>query len=121
MATVTLDANRVEALSGTLTGTLLQYGDLYEEARRVHNGLIDRRPALIARCQGTADIVDSVRFARENGLEISVRGGGHSVAGRAVTEGGLMIDLAPMKGIRVDPSARTLRAQPGAIWRELNR
>jgi hypothetical protein len=121
MATVTPDANGVEALSGTLTGTLLQFGDLYEEARRVHNGLVDRRPALIARCHGTADIVDSVRFARESGLEISVRGGGHSVAGRAVTEGGLMIDLSPMKGIRVDPRARTLRAQPGVTWRELNR
>jgi FAD/FMN-containing dehydrogenase len=121
MATVTLDTDRVEALSGTLTGTLLQFGDLYEEARRVHNGLVDRRPALIARCHGTADIVDSIRFARENGLEISVRGGGHSVAGRAVTEGGLMIDLSPMKGIRVDPTERRLRSQPGVIWRELNR
>ena len=121
MANVTLDADRVEALSGALTGTLLQFGDLYEEARRVHNGLVDRRPALIARCHGTADIVDSVRFARESGLEISVRGGGHNVAGRAVTEGGLMIDLSPMKGIRVDPSARTLHAQPGVIWSELNR
>jgi FAD/FMN-containing dehydrogenase len=121
MATVALDADRVEALSEKLTGTLLQFGDLYEEARRVHNGLVDRRPALIARCHGTADVVDAVRFARETGLEISVRGGGHNVAGRAVTEGGLMIDLSPMKGIRVDPAARTLRAQPGVLWRELDR
>jgi FAD/FMN-containing dehydrogenase len=121
MTTVALDAERVDALSAVLSGTLLQFGDLYEEARRVHNGLIDRRPALIARCHGTADIVDAVRFARDNELEISVRGGGHSVAGRAVTEGGLMIDLAPMKGIRVDPGARTVRAQTGVIWRELNR
>jgi FAD/FMN-containing dehydrogenase len=121
MATIALDTDRVEALSRTLSGTLLQFGDAYEEARRVHNGLIDRRPALIVRCHGTADIVDAVRFARDNELEISVRGGGHNVAGRAVTEGGLMIDLSPMKGIRVDPAARTLRAQPGVLWRELNR
>jgi FAD/FMN-containing dehydrogenase len=116
-----LDAERVEALSGTFSGKLLQLGDLYEEARRVHNGLIDRRPALIARCQGTADVVDAVRLARDSGLEISVRGGGHSVAGRAVTEGGLMIDLSQMKGIRIDPGARTARAQAGVLWRELNR
>jgi FAD/FMN-containing dehydrogenase len=121
MATVALDPERVEALSGTLSGALLQFGDAYEEARRVHNGLVDRRPALIARCHGTADIVDAVRFATENELEISVRGGGHNVAGRAVTEGGLMIDLSLMKGIRVDPDARTARAQPGVLWRELNR
>jgi FAD/FMN-containing dehydrogenase len=117
----TLDAERVEALSGTFSGKLLQFGDLYEEARRVHNGLVDKRPALIARCQGTADIVDALRLARDGGLEISVRGGGHNVAGSAVTEGGLMIDLSQMKGIRVDPSARTARAQAGVTWRELNR
>src|SRR4029450_2279405 len=92
-----------------------------EEARRVHNGLVDRRPALIARCQGTADIVDSIHFARENGLEISVRGGGHSVGGRAVSDGVLTTDPSPMKGMRVDPTERRLRSQPGVIWRELNR
>src|SRR6266511_5271998 len=117
----TLDAERIEALSGSFSGQLLQFGELYEEARRVHNGLVDRRPALIARCQGTADIVDAVHLARETGLEISVRGGGHNVAGRAVTDGGLMIDLSQMRGIRVDPGARTARAQAGVIWRELNR
>src|ERR1044072_2283158 len=121
MATVRVAPNRVEALSGTFTGTLLQFGDLYEEARRVHNGLVDRRPALIARCHGTADIVGAVRFARESGLEISVRGGGHNVAGRAVTDGGLMIDLSPMKGLHVDARRRTVRAQPGLTWREFNR
>jgi FAD/FMN-containing dehydrogenase len=93
----------------------------YDDARRVHNGLIDRRPALIVRCLGTADVVDAVRFAREHDLEISVRGGGHNVAGRAVTDGGLMIDLAPMKGIHVDPAARTARAQGGVTWGEYNR
>ena len=109
-------------ISATFSGALLAPGDHgYEDARLVHNGLIDKRPALIARCHGTADIVDAVRFARDAGLEISVRGGGHNVAGRAVTEGGLMIDLAEMKGIHVDPVARTVRAQGGVTWAELNR
>jgi FAD/FMN-containing dehydrogenase len=103
-------------------GELLQPGDPgYDEARRVHNGLIDKRPALIARCKGTADIVDAIGLARKLGLEVAVRGGGHNVAGRATVEGGLMIDLAPMKGIRVDPMARTAWAQGGVTWRELNR
>jgi FAD/FMN-containing dehydrogenase len=121
MAIAALDAERIVALSAGLSGSVLQVGDVYEEARRVHNGLIDRRPAVIIRCQGAADIVDAVRFARENELEVSVRGGGHNVAGRAVCEGGLMIDLSAMKGIRVDPAERTVRAQAGATWRELNR
>jgi FAD/FMN-containing dehydrogenase len=93
----------------------------YEELRRVHNGTIDRRPALIARCKNTADVVDAVTFGQEAGLELSVRGGGHSVAGRAVTDGRLMIDLQPMKGIHVDPRARRARAQGGVTWGEYNR
>ena len=83
--------------------------------------MIDRRPALIARCQNTADIADAVRFARAAGLDICVRGGGHNVAGRAVADDAVMIDLRPMKGIYVDPVARTVRAQGGVLWRELNR
>jgi FAD/FMN-containing dehydrogenase len=103
-------------------GELLQPTDAgYDDARRIHNGLIDKRPALIARCKGTADIVDAIGLARKLGLEIAVRGGGHNVAGRATVEGGLMIDLQPMKGIRVDPKARTAWAQGGVTWRELNR
>jgi FAD/FMN-containing dehydrogenase len=123
MATGTaLDAERMEALSATFAGRLLQPGDAgYDDARRVHNGLIDRQPALIARCHGAADIADALHLGREAGLEISVRGGGHNVAGRAVADGGLMIDLAEMKGIHVDPDARTVRAQGGVIWRELDR
>jgi FAD/FMN-containing dehydrogenase len=92
----------------------------YEAARQVHNGLIDRRPALIARCHSTADVADAVRLARQRELEICVRGGGHNVAGRAVVDGALMIDLAPMKQVDVDPSARTVRAQPGLTWGEYN-
>jgi FAD/FMN-containing dehydrogenase len=104
------------------SGDLLRPGDSgYEEARRGFNGLIDKRPALIARCLGEADIADAIAYAREAGLEISVRGGGHSVAGRCFTEGGVMIDLSRMKGIYVDPSARIARVQPGVSWGELNR
>jgi FAD/FMN-containing dehydrogenase len=117
-----LETERIEAFSETLSGTLLKPEDpLYDEARRVHNGLIDKRPALIARCRGTADVVEAVSFARDTGLEICVRGGGHNVAGRAVADGALMVDLAEMKGIYVDPEARTVRAQGGLNWREFNR
>ena len=115
-------SNAVSELAATFGGQLLQPEDAgYDEARRVHNGLVDKRPALIARCRGAADIVDAVRLARKLGLEIAVRGGGHNVAGRATIDDGLMIDLAPMKGILVDPKARTGRAQGGVTWREFNR
>ncbi len=117
-----LNQDRLKSIATRFSGVLVRPGDDgYEEARRVHNGLIDKRPALIARCRGTADIVDVLGFARESGLEISVRGGGHNVAGRAVTDGGVMIDLSLMKGIHVNPSARTVRAQGGVTWREFNR
>jgi len=113
---------QVETISAAFSGMLLRPDDDgYEEARQVHNGLIDKRPALVARCRGTADIVDAIRLARESSLEISIRGGGHNVGGLAVTEGGLMVDLAEMKGIHVDPEARTVRAQGGVTWAELNR
>ncbi len=117
-----IDGERLKALATTFSGVLLRPGnDEYEEARRIHNGLIDKRPALIARCRGAADIVDALGFARESALEISVRGGGHNVAGRAVTDGGVMIDLSLMKGVHVNPKARTVRAQGGVTWREFNR
>jgi len=103
-------------------GELVAPGDAtYDEIRQVHNGLIDKRPSLIARCLTTPDVVDAVRYGRSAGLEIAVRGGGHNVAGNAVTEGGLMIDLSLMKGVHVDPRARTIWAQGGVLWRELNR
>jgi FAD/FMN-containing dehydrogenase len=112
----------IAELAPTFTGQLLQPSDTgYDEARRVHNGLIDKRPALVARCFGTADVADAVRLARSLNLEVAVRGGGHNVAGRATIDGGVMIDLAPMKGIYVDPAARTVRAQGGVLWKELNR
>src|ERR1700730_12621539 len=109
-------------LAGTVSGQLLQPGDAdYDEARKVHNGLVDKRPALIARCRGVADVVDSVKLGRDLALEVAVRGGGHNVPGRATVDNGLMIDLAPMKGIHVDPSRKTVRAEGGVTWAELNR
>lgn len=112
----------VAELAKTFGGQLLQPADTgYDEARKVHNGLVDKRPALIARCKGTADIVDAVKLGRKLGLEIAVRGGGHNVAGRATVDKGLMIDLAPMKGIHVDVKARIARAQGGVTWAEFNR
>jgi FAD/FMN-containing dehydrogenase len=117
-----IPSDALEHLRGQISGLVLEPGQPgYEEARRVHNGLIDKQPALIVRCQGTADVVDAVNLGRDNGMEISVRGGGHNVAGRAVTEGGLMIDLSAMKGVHVDPEQRTARAQGGVSWREYNR
>lgn len=115
-------ADAVIELASRFSGQLLQPADAgYEEARKVHNGLIDKRPALIARCRGVADVVDAVNLARKLNLEVAVRGGGHNVAGRATVDGGLMIDLAPMKGIHVDSHGRTARAQGGVTWAELNR
>lgn len=109
-------------LSKTFSGPVLQPGDAaYDEARLVHNGLIDKHPALIAQCRGMADIADAVKAARSAGLEVSVRGGGHNIAGRAVTEGGLMIDLSPMRGVHVDPARRTATVGGGALWKEFNR
>jgi FAD/FMN-containing dehydrogenase len=114
-----------EAISGItcgFSGLLLQPGDAgYDEARRVHNGMVDKRPLLIARCSGVADVVDAVKLARALSLEVSVRGGGHNVAGRATVEGGVMIDLARMKDIYVDASHRIVRAQGGVTWADLNR
>ena len=103
----------LQSLRAGLRGALLQPGDAgYDAARRVWNGMIDRQPALIARCAGAADVIAAVAFARANDLLVSVRGGGHNVTGNAVCDGGLMIDLSPMKGIRVDP-ARAHGAGPG--------
>jgi FAD/FMN-containing dehydrogenase len=104
------------------TGTVLLPGAAgYEEARRVHNGMIDKRPAAIVRCRTAADVAGAVRAAREEGLEVSVRGGGHNVAGNAVTDGGLMIDLAEMRAVDVEPRARVARAEGGATWGDLDR
>src|SRR5262245_5939135 len=109
-------------LAATFGGQLLKPADAgYEEARNVHNGLVDKRPALIARCRGVSDVVDAVALTRALGLEVAVRGAGHNVAGRATIDGGVMIDLSPMKGIHVDTKSHLARAQAGVTWAELNR
>src|SRR5215470_5636829 len=118
-APATTDLDR---LRDCMRGSLIAPGDAgYDATRAIWNGAIDRRPACIARCTGVADVVAAVRFARERGLLVAVRSGGHGVAGHAVCDGGLVIDLSPMKGISVDPQARTAWAQAGVLWGELDR
>jgi FAD/FMN-containing dehydrogenase len=121
MGTTTFDTAQLETLTSTIGGTVLLPGDdAYEAARRVHNGLIDRKPAAIVRCRSAADVAAAVRFARATGTEISVRGGGHNVGGLAVADDALMIDLAEMKNASVDAEARLVEAQGGLTWGELN-
>lgn len=112
----------VTALSKSFNGRLLLPADAaWDVERRIHNGLVDKRPALIAQCLGSADIAGAVRFAQDHALEIAVRGGGHNVSGRATVEGGLLIDLSLMKYVHVDPASRTARVAGGTLWGHLNR
>jgi FAD/FMN-containing dehydrogenase len=116
-----LNANTLGNLRRTFQGSLIQPGDSgYDAARAVWNGMIDKRPALIARCTNVADVVAAVNFARERQLVVAVRGGGHNVAGHATCDGGIVIDLSPMKDIRVNPTARIAHAQGGVTWGELD-
>jgi FAD/FMN-containing dehydrogenase len=116
-AETSLKDSVVEAFQASLRGMLLRPGGAgYDEARTIHNGMIDRRPALIARCAGVADVVTAVRFARAHELLVSVRGGGHGMPGYAVCDGGLMIDLSGMTGVHVDPAHQTVRAEGGVTW-----
>lgn len=117
-----IDDASVDDLQASFRGQLIRPADTgYDEHRKVWNGSIDRRPALIARCAGVADVRAAVRFARERELLTAVRGGGHSFPGLSVCDGGVVIDLGSMKGIRVDPEARTVRAQAGVLLGELDR
>jgi len=117
----TLPDGVVEDFKKSLRGRLLRPGDDgYEGARKIWNGMIDRRPALIARCAGAADVARCVDFARAENLVLAVRGGGHGVAGNAVCDGGLMIDLSVMRTVRVDPARRTARADAGVTWGEFD-
>ena len=105
----------------SIRGELLRPGDArYEAARQVWNGMIDRRPAFVVRCRDAADVGAAVGFARDHGLPLAVRGGGHNVAGHAVCDGGVVADLSPMKGIRVDAKARSVRAEGGCTWGDLD-
>ncbi len=112
----------LEDLRAALRGGVLLPPDAgYDDARRIFNAMIDHRPALIARCAGAADVVTCVDFARAHGLEVSIRGGGHNVSGKAVCDGGLMIDLAAMRSVRVDPRRRAAQAEPGLTLADLDR
>jgi hypothetical protein len=116
-----LDTAAVESLTGKIRGTVITPQDpTYDEARTVYNAMIDRRPDIIVRCVDTADVISAVRFARENDLKIAIRGGGHNVAGKAMTDGGLVVDLSNMRGVRVDPKARTARVEGGALWGDVD-
>ncbi len=120
--TVSIAPEAIERFRATFRGVILEQGDPgYDEARKIWNGMHDRYPALIARCSGTADIAAAVSFARDEGIRLSVRGGGHNVAGTAVIDDGLVIDNSLMRGVYVDPVRRTARAQPGARWGDLDR
>ena len=115
-------AAAVKDLTPMFAGRLLQPADaLYNDARLIHNGMIDKRPALIAQCRGTADISDAIKLVKSLGLEIAVRGGGHNVGGRATVEGGLMIDLSLMRGVHVDPAHKIAWADGGTLWKDFNR
>ncbi len=117
-----LDEAAVEEFKASLRGELILPADAsYDEARKIWNAMIDKRPALITRCAGVADVIQSINFARANKLLVAVRGGGHNVGGKAICDGGLVIDLSRMKGIRVDPTRRTVRAEPGLTWGEFDR
>lgn len=116
-----LGDERIEAFRASLRGPLIGQGaDGYDKARLLWNGMMDKKPALIACCQGTADVIAAVNFARDNNLLLAVRGGGHNVTGNAACDGGLMIDLSLMRGVRVDPETQTVRAQGGATLGDLD-
>jgi FAD/FMN-containing dehydrogenase len=119
---LTIDAEAIQGFAEGVRGAVLQPGDQgYDDARAIWNGLIDRRPALIVQCTGAADVVDAVNFAREQGLLLSVKGGGHNVAGNAVNDDGLVIDLSQMRGVRVEQSTQIVGAQGGATWGDCDR
>ncbi len=116
-----IDDGAFGALRAVFAGELIRSADPgYDAARQVWNGNVDRRPAMIARCQGVADVQRALAFAIDRGLTVSVRGGGHSAPGYGTNDGGLVIDLSPLKGIRVDPTTSSARAQGGVLWRELD-
>lgn len=116
-----MTAKTPSELSGVVRGEVVSPGDDgYDEARKVHNGMIDRRPAVIVRASHAGDVMQTVRYARDNDLALSVRGGGHSGPGFGTNDGGVVIDLSRMRGVRVDPSAQTARAEGGTTWGDFN-
>ena len=121
VSTITLSEQAITALRTQLRGNLIRPGDAhYDEARKVVNAMIDKRPALIARCVDVADVIGAINFARENQLTVAVRGGGHNGPGFGTCDDGLVIDLAPMRGVRVDPSHNTVRVAGGCVWGDVD-
>ena len=121
-ATVPVSMDQLTALRPKLRGSLCLPEEAgYDEARTIWNAMIDRRPAAVVRCGGASDVMLAVRFARENGLLVAVRGGGHNIAGNAVCEGGLLIDLSLMRSVRIDPTQRTARVEPGVTLGEFDK
>ena len=117
-----VEAEALQAFGMQMRGPVLTSADpVYDEARKIWNGLIDRRPAIIAQCTGAADVVDAVNFARENDLVVSIKGGGHNVAGNAINDDGIVIDLSQMRGVHVEPSTGTVRVQGGATLGDMDR
>jgi FAD/FMN-containing dehydrogenase len=116
-----LDDADVQRLRENVRGVVFRPSDDgYDDARKIWNGMIDRRPGVIVRCSGVADVVDAVTFAREHDLRIAIRGGSHSAAGHAMCDDGLAIDLPGLKGVRIDGRARTAQAQGGLLWKDLD-
>ncbi len=121
MATAQLDPAAVKELTASFQGELVQPGDAgYDEHRKVWNGSIDRHPALIARCAGTEDVIGAIRFARQTGLPLAVRGGGHSFPGLSVCDGGVVLDMGALTAVEVDPEAKTAKAQAGTLLGQLD-
>ena len=119
---VVLDDAAIEGLQGRFQGEIIRPSDSgYDAARSIWNAMIDKYPALIARCTSSDDVIEAVNFARETGMLLSVRGSGHNVAGSAVCDGGMMIDLSLMKDIQVDPDRGTAKAQPGVVFGEMDK
>ena len=119
---ITLQEDTIRKFKEGLRGELILAEDAgYDDARSIWNAMIDRRPALIARCLGVADVVTCVNFAREHGLILSIKGGGHNISGLAVCEGGLMLDMSRMRGVWVDTTTRTARAQAGCLLGDVDR
>ncbi len=116
-----LKENAIADFKANLRGGLIEPGDKdYDEARKVHNGMIHKRPRLIARCADVADVISSVNFGRENDLLVSIRGGGHNAGGLGICDDGLVIDLSPIKYTRVDPEARTVTVGGGCTWGDVD-
>src|SRR5918993_2231286 len=117
----TIDETAVQGLAASMRGNLVQPSDPgYDEARTVYNAMIDKHPALIAQCSNVADVIAAVNFARDNDIIVAIRGGGHNGPGLGTVDDGLVIDLSPMNGVRVDPAARTARVEGGAQLGELH-